>query len=641
MLSIFVTIVYAVIVYTIGYGLLKFLRIPFSSSFTQLFACLFAGILLWVWVSAVIFTRGNTIMNVILIPIGFMLWEARKNKLILSQYIKVPYFSKSLIPLLVVLVVCTIFHYFLYLSYYELYPVVSNIDSVFYTRVGRYLVDKGIETTNLDYVLQKHNHPSPYHYFLPWLQESISFVFGVNSYLARKMIATSMLFSTIYIGVLGILQVVRNNATLRWYHYVMCILVIFIKPLALGVFSNLFSDYLGHFYTSIIQLPKHASMFIVFVGIALLILHKQYNFALYFALFIPIFYISAAPAIFTTLGIIFLCNLYKSFLPIRKYTLFLAMILTFASFLLFYGLQYSDNYVVNEGGKYESFFSRFENTQFIGVLVKDFFKVILKMIVGFFPLLCVSFLYRKDIIGHLKANISVFYLTCFTLICVVSGFISWQFLYNIDDSVQFITGVLSTCANLLCLMWIFLVLEIILMKKHLIILSAFVLWLGIFIYSATKYVYYEARFYTQKFSPEYLNVVNQYANQFSEIGAYFSNQPISELYFYSYREFLITYENPKQLVAMNICEQIPDKVNKHNSHYVPLFTFYQYVTAQKQNQTFVALGQSKKDFIKKYHVNHAFVDKSVQLDSTLIPYAKVLATDAYSGGSFVWFKDIP
>lgn len=642
---VFYTFLYALFLFAIGYFTLKLCKIEINDPYSQVFVSNVIGMIVWVWIVSCIRTEGLTVMNAIWIPVLSIAVYAYKNNLWSRQKRNISFRIHSAHVLWASsILVLTIIHYLFNLGYSIDSPVTNNIDSIYYVRLSEFIYHTGIESTNIDYLQIKHNHPNPYHYFTPWLQAGFNAVFNVaNNYLVRKVIIFTIYSATLYMGLLAILKKFTKNNILYGYHFIIPIILFFIKPIGLGsLTAKIYGNYTLYWVNSLIQLPKHNPIVTILVLFVILIQHRQYTIGIIVLFLLPVFYVTTAPAIYSLITCIILWIWVKKVKDIPMVYIIVPMFLLGVYFLLFYGFYPKQNYIINPTGNRQPFWERFYSFSFVDSMLKDLFQVISAFALNVSIIVGISILFFKDIKNRIMIQENLRFLVYFIAAGFTVSLFVWQILYYISDSEQFFACIGAPLYIISVFLWVGLLVELCIEKRKKVFILFVSGYMAAMVYSAVHASMAEIKSYKAEYSEEYVAFIKKNKDRFSEYGAIMiDDQYIWYLYFHAFPKPYIQNKNPRDFLAINICElKTTTQSYDLDKLYIPLFSFYQYVEKQKKENTFVNLSQSKLDFIRRYKINHIVVNKTAKIDSVFLPYVTEKYVDKYSGEQ-LYFLNIP
>jgi len=641
---IFYSLLYALLLYGIGYFTLKIIRVEIKDPYTRLFASNVTGMILWVWILSCIRTSGMTVMNAMWIPALGILFYLYKNKLCFQGQVKIRFhLHVSHIIWIVCIIGISIQNYVFYLGYSVSNPSMGNVDTIYYVRLSDFIYHSGIESTNIDYLQIKPNNPNPYHYFTPWLQAGFNAIFHVESnYLVRKAVIFTIYFANIYIGLIATLKTFIKNAKLLWYHYVVPVFFFFIKPIGLGsLTAKIFGSYVLYWMNSLIQHPKYSPVVTVLIACVLLIQYRHYALFMMVLLLSPVFYVTTAPVTYCLTGCMIVWAWRKKIKELYYLPLVIAVLLA-GYFMLFYGIQSKQNYIVNPSGNQGKFWERFLDFKFLSVFMQDGFQMFFVWVLSSSLFILLSLFFFRHIKQGVFSNQNIRFLALFILISFPLSFLAWQFFYYISDSEQFMASFIAPVYMLFVFLWGNLLIELLIEKGKKWVILLIAAYTFVLIYSAVHASWSEIKNYKEEYSREYVQHIQKNKHRFSEYGAMLiDDKYIWYLYFHGFPKPYIQNKNPRDFLAINICELQPIKESYDlDKLYIPLFPFYQYVEKQKSENKFVNLSQSKLEFVKKYKINHLVANKGAIIDSIFLPYIREKYVDSYSGEQ-LYFLDIP
>lgn len=273
----------------------------------RIFIKLFLGLFISVTFFAIIKTNGVTV-NIISIILGFIIWYHNKFKINLNFYkygdeIKdLKYLSYGL-PILLL--------FFCY-RYYTLFntaadiPVVINMDSLKHVIRAGFLVETGIESVNVNYIIPP-TGVDPYHYFEAWTIGLIGSIYNINFWVAQQVIVFPIISSMIVTGFWGITE----RWSTRWHIYTIGIISVIFSGLYLGFIENIkYFKYTGSFAINAFDEWKGFAVafayLVVLLFFNLLFSKNKSADIILFLLFLPIISITLAPTIFTIVVLLLL-----------------------------------------------------------------------------------------------------------------------------------------------------------------------------------------------------------------------------------------------------------------------------------------------------------------------------------------------
>ena len=283
----------------------------------------------------------------------------------------------------------------------------------------------------------------PYHYFELWLNGMITAFFG-GSYVYNLLFVTYPLLLWLYVLVL--LALIEQFKLLK-YRYLLLIVCIFVGPLYLGVYENLFND--GNFFDSaVFSIPgfvkqtfvysyfgqKHLPVYI-FSGLFILgILKTDYRLLFFAFTTLLIASVGVFPGVVSAVFIGFLLLIKRNKKYFRLFIPFIVFIVLYLAFFAFFGFGVS-----KEISSKTSYFNYFlERLNWKGEVLRAIQKLIFPItwfLILYLPYVLIIKLFR---ISLSKRVVSLVYII---LLSYLGGALLTLILYGLNSD-QFITNLL-------------------------------------------------------------------------------------------------------------------------------------------------------------------------------------------------------
>lgn len=103
-------------------------------------------------------------------------------------------------------------------------------DLAFYTRLSDFLVEKGYETTTIDYFYTTIRQKIPYHYIEHWFSGGVSEIFKISTVQSYIIVMIPLLLSILYIGFVNILD--NRNEKRSSTKFILAFLALFVSGFA-------------------------------------------------------------------------------------------------------------------------------------------------------------------------------------------------------------------------------------------------------------------------------------------------------------------------------------------------------------------------------------------------------------------------
>lgn len=327
--------------------------------------------------------------------------------------------------------------------------VIVDTDKVFYAEVSHYMLETGVEGifNNMSRMYPEYFGNTPYHYFELWMNAFIIKFSPVNSSYSLVGIVFPILAFSFWCGIMSIIS---KLTTLKGWHYLLALLLLFFGPVYFNVYLEWFGD--GNFglNTTIFTLPnqpkniyalgyfgqKHL-VFYLFLSAALIfwIKGKPKN-GLWVLIMAPIANIGLLPAVYGGVGIYLLWDFIKYKKIKQNLDVVLMMFLVAIGIGLFYWINQPEaDYSISSG----RFYAFFHELNLKGEIVRFFLKVLMPIIyelILFAPVVAVVIMGRKELKDYFKGHLKEFALI--SLFVFIAGVGTMPFMKGLDGG-QFYT----------------------------------------------------------------------------------------------------------------------------------------------------------------------------------------------------------
>lgn len=288
-------------------------------------------------------------------------------------------------------------------------------DYVFYAKLSKYLLETGIENSNLDYIFAT-GAISPYHYTDIWINSLLVYLTQKNAVVLMILSSYSIGLVMVWMGFMAIWEQYSSRYLLGGF---VSVLLLFFSGLYWGVFSD--TPFWEATSTFSMHTVNYAKLFPLFVAVILLILvvKKNQEYLISALLIFPIINISTLPGV----GFVILCILLYRLMKDKSLDITsLAKATVFVSFV-------AAIYLLFGGGESEGFLS----LQFDGKYFKTAINVIggsfVQLAIMYLPILIILVLQWRHIadkVGYTSSLIMIF--LCFAF--------PWALLHRSPNSVQ-------------------------------------------------------------------------------------------------------------------------------------------------------------------------------------------------------------
>ncbi len=631
------------VLYCIGCVVFLFLRFQPKHIFTSVFLKIFVGCFSFTAICALYFTSLKTIFSGLIICIVYFFTELRLSK---RKGIRGPVNIKAEAGvLLLFLVVVSGFYTYRYNSITHDGDSVLNIpnsDFTFYARISHFLVESGIESATPSLIYQELNARDPYHYFDIWFNGGVSFFSSGDNLQILFLVSYTIGISLVW---LGFCSIAENLDKLTWINVVVAFLATFFLPLQ-SFFSESINQVVNQFFILIHAPPHYLAyglwnltkiypIYLVFISAILAFLKHEKGLGLAILSVLPFIYTTVAIPIMLTLSVYVVVDY---FFGSRDKAFFFRTAAALACVYLFI-LAFYYPYLTDSVGSQLDPFRR------LGVepIYKSIFRPakifldasvqLLVLVMPFLVLLLIDLSnrttldrLRQTVFDEIRKNNYV----QFGIVLYASSLVSWCILFDIVDANQFFVKTAIVMVNILCF--------IIAISLRKILTRAIMLLLCGYFVVITNDDIFEQRLYSQGYMEEIERVVDTTGR----IGG-----------------FMLGEADYKQGYGNNIVEVLGDYITlfRPDIHFVNLSLpdslleegifnadverrlgendFYKFMLAQKKDNVFSSVVQSRRAFINEFDIECVIVSPHVILDSLLEEQVLKKITDTYSGQAFL------
>ena len=557
------------------------------------------GVIAFTLITAVFFSLSKTILIFVIPIIICLVFKSEKSKnhsIINSNPTNYKYLS--FIPLFALLIFT-----FSFICCYDSsgFLATPHPDYIFYARLSKNLIGFGIENTSID-ITSPTAGVAPYHYFELWLNGGISAILHSN-YLQTLMLVTfPTLIFMVWLGMCVLIQTILQKQETK--HFFIAFLGLFLCGLMLPLYSKIpFFENLGVFARNVWNYQKLNIIYLILLHFLILWFKGNKNAAVVSLLFLPVFFVSTAPAIFLSIGLFLIINVLfydknrKNFVELMLLSVFVA--LGIISFYYFFSGQIMLNTPIKSIPFVESLKTR--RNIIAGTAIQ--------LSVVFIPFFIFIFKLRKQLLAFLKSN-NLYLIVIFLF---VLSLISWAVFYTLVDSVQFFSNISIPLINIGLVVLFSILLENRMWGQS-VVFFAFICVNFFNTWQEMKPKKSDSiqNLITLKSKLENKNHLSVSLSNPTDFTSIFSKNTI-----FSYPgQYLSNFYNDAYTVNMSV-HQIPiDSASMHAGMEIKLVQnapFYKFVEIQKSEKTFKNIESSQLDFIKKYKIDYMIINKGVEI----------------------------
>ena len=392
---------------------------------------------------ATIITGGRTIF-ILLLPI-YLFFIHKKNIIFVipkkEGVIQNLRFILLLIPILFIQIILNV-------DIFSLTPYLPSDDVLLYSGFSNGLIEYGnenkYETLNLLYP-NLFSGISPYHFYEIWFTSLVGFITGKGYAFLYLFVVSPYL---VWLFVLGILSAFEHfNSKLRFKHYVISLLLLFVGPVYLTIYETLFHD--GDFFSSTVFTiagfvkqtlsfsyygQKHLPVYIFSILSLLFLLKQKYSLSIVTGLVVTICSFGTLPGLFGGFGLLFLSQ--KLIRTKKNFLILLIISIGILGFISIFKL--GINTEISERTFYTNDFLKYLNLK--GELLRFILKIIVPLLwfsILYFPFIVLIWIYKKPIFKHPQLKL----LFLFVLFMFGAGTLSLSLVQGLNSD-QFITNLM-------------------------------------------------------------------------------------------------------------------------------------------------------------------------------------------------------
>jgi hypothetical protein len=565
------------------------------------FFSLVMGLCLLVSVFAIWATQFSTVMIALPVFIGALVYSIRKHSQEVSMRRGFIWHAQSWVFLL------TAYTFFFLLKWWLLFADAGPLatphpDELFAAKLSVFIEQTGVENFSLDYFNVQEQHPQPYHYFEIWLAALVGSFPGVHNLYALLFDVYVLLCAVCALGLAGVLTTITNRAK-GAYVLVFSVGAVMFSGIHSSVFNKLpLLDAASVFARHPLNYSKLIVVYLFLVVSFQLFLAGQKRESLYSLLFLPIVFISTAPAIMAVVSIALLYYCWEA-KSIRKSMVGIAM-MAITVLLFFWLYLFQKIGAPAETASYHSGF--FE----LNVLTIQYFRTAFNVVAG--TSIVIFVMYLPLVVGVVMLVSKTAGILHSKLVWLATGtlalsLLAWAALHTMPDSVQLFSNISVSLLNLGSVLTVWYILTASSLRWAKFAASAGAIFMIVFSVAdiAAGKAYAEnpmrnlARDFASVLEAEkeilekpggYLREKEEYHSIFVKNSAFSTPAPYLSLW--SDRQYLTS------LSVYNIPLDSSSALFPFESKMVANAPFFKFVEGQKRAHTFGGLDQSMVAFIK-------------------------------------------
>lgn len=612
--------------YIIGTVLHKVFITSVFSQYKRIFIKILLGVLFQISIFAIIKTGFVTInVGILLLAFLFLLRNKFKINLEIKDFKMELSDLKKLGFVLPILLLFFAWRYYTLYSTETLSPVVINMDSLKHVIRAGFLVQTGIESVNVNYLILP-TGVDPYHYFEAWTIGYFGVIFSENYWVAEQIIVFPLVSTIIVLGFWGIIE--RWNP--KWYVYLISIGIVvatglyfpFIEQFKYfqftGGFSiNAFDEWKG-FTVSFAYL-------VILLFLNLLFSKTKASTAVLSLLLLPIISITLAPGILiisTTLLLLMFLFRKKLDYNIKITDLLIPFVIAIFIFVFYKIFEPQTVYISKPNALVgvKKLLSIVTLKTYIIIFIEKVFQSII-LFAPYLFILIMLFVKRSVKLKVLFKKKEFHVLSFIVIAGSLIAFSLWMLFYGSFGSSQFLFYTITPFVNVLA--FLVLIYSIIKFETRFLRSLSIVLSIAlIFGFSIRTYnIYKDGRErYFDKYSVEYINAVCQELSKLDRpFGLKIENPSEFEKFNDTHHlvgNFLPGSFNNSNLVSLTLGEMYLDDnyPSKEAEMLIPKAPFSSYCKDLMNKNKFIDFEQSVQSFINEFNIKIVFVSPN-----TIVP----------------------
>lgn len=309
-------------------GIISHFLYSSKSSHFRVFLNLLIGYLFWITLTALFFTKGNTIF--ILVPVSVLLWFTifgqRSNKY-RGKFKTILKDSKELLKE-------TWFLFFIFILFAIKHALANGYiesDYLFFSNVSFSMKQTGLEGINFGMFTSYIVHP--YHYSDMWLTSFITEIFNTNYYHTNIFISIPFQLFIVYSGAIALIKEIGirffNHVNLKYAYLFACIIII------IGGLDYPFIREYMQGTISLIQIPKTSVIYAIYILALIFLIRNQIKHAFAVVMLLTVLYTQTVFFILPATGILIFILLLKNYKEGSKYLLYYSVIVG-STFFFYY-----------------------------------------------------------------------------------------------------------------------------------------------------------------------------------------------------------------------------------------------------------------------------------------------------------------
>lgn len=524
-------------------------------------------------------------------------------------------------------------------------PTVINLDDLCQANRAMYLNNFGIETTNINY-LNPINGIEPFHYMEAWIIAFCQFFSSLNYWLVTQLIVYPILSGIIICGVWSVIERFTENKKIYFLAFLAPILSGFffhpIKEISFFEFTQQFGQNALDEHWGL----KLSIVYILILSFINLKISKLDKISFYLLFLLPIFSITLAPGVLTSLFVLLLINKIFKIDIIGFKTTYLDIFLPLfvgMGIIVSYKIFQPDQVHVGLPNNYNDILNEFNSLSAIKTKIIVAVEKIIQLCVLYFPFLFLMFAAIKILMSrgknHNNELLFVFIMLLTIVLCSFPFMHIFRFIFGSSEFFYYPSIPILNLLSLISIIYLLVNLESLVLKR-LIISFSFISFIIFALRSESRFILHSRKHGSIKYSSEYLENVKSEVDKMNNILGAKIESP-NEMYFSDSFDGIGYYimgltNRPYSLVSVSRTPYI-EYTDKSIEKFSKLSDFYQYLES-KPLANGGNIEENQISFIKENNIKFIIVCGTCDIPESLKKITKKEYSDYKTKEKFLLLK---
>jgi hypothetical protein len=281
------------------------------NDFSFTFFSVLLGLCLFVSGFAIYITTFKTVLIALPILIVALIYSLKKKEKLVAEHFRFVFPVRSLFFLLVGFTLFFLMRVWLLTDTKNLLAT-PHPDELFSAKLSVFIQEMAIENFSLDYIYPQDLHPQPYHFFEIWLTSLLGLIPGMNNVYVLQFDVYVLLCAVCVIGFCGVLGTISRKQA-DFVVFLFALFALYFTGIDISFFSEVpLLNTASTFARNPWNYSKLVVVYVFLLAALQLWLLNQKKEAVYSLLFLPVVFISTAPAVLTTVSLVLLIDCWKA-----------------------------------------------------------------------------------------------------------------------------------------------------------------------------------------------------------------------------------------------------------------------------------------------------------------------------------------